>query len=46
MDESKSADLKARLRTQWDSLAADWIASVGTKGGNDHREGLLDTWML
>ena len=38
--------LKELMSTQWDAVADDWIAAVRTKGENEHREGLLDSWML
>ncbi len=38
--------LKELMRTQWAAVAEDWIVAVGSKGENEHREGLLDSWML
>ena len=45
MDESDQQDLKRRLRTEWADMAETWIGDHA--GGRDnHREGLLDSWML
>ena len=38
-------DLEQKMRQQWDTLAESWISEM-SNGGDPHREGLLDEWML
>ena len=45
LDDSQNVDIKARLVKQWAAVAEDWIAYVGY-GQTEHRDGLLDSWML